>query len=162
RLGVEGVDLYLAHDWDPDVPVAELAGVFEELVAAGTIGAYGLSNVDGAQLAEALEAGAFAAVQDSHSLLAREAERDVLPLCAPGARTRCAPAAAHASRPRGVVRAVHLALRERDEVALAVSRVDLARARDLLLRVGEHLLPLGEPAREPPEREQHGEVIGRI
>ena len=82
RLGVEGVDLYLAHDWDPDVPVAELAGVFEELVAAGTIGAYGLSNVDGAQLAEALEAGAFAAVQDSHSLLDREAERDVLPLCA--------------------------------------------------------------------------------
>jgi aryl-alcohol dehydrogenase-like predicted oxidoreductase len=81
RLGVERVDLYLAHEWDPDVPVAELAGVFEELVAAGKIGAYGLSNVDGAQLAEALEAGEFAAVQNSYSLLDREAERDVLPLC---------------------------------------------------------------------------------
>jgi aryl-alcohol dehydrogenase-like predicted oxidoreductase len=82
RLGVDRVDLYLAHDWDPDVPVAELAGVFEELVAAGKIGAYGLSNVDGAQLQDALRAGALAAVQNSYSLLDRAAEREVLPLCA--------------------------------------------------------------------------------
>jgi aryl-alcohol dehydrogenase-like predicted oxidoreductase len=82
RLGVERVDLYLAHDWDPAVPVAEVAGVFEELVSAGKIDAYGLSNVDGPQLREALGAGSFAAVQDSYSLLDREAERDVLPLCA--------------------------------------------------------------------------------
>jgi aryl-alcohol dehydrogenase-like predicted oxidoreductase len=82
RLGVERVDLYLAHAWDDDVPADELAGVFEELVAAGKIGAYGLSNVDGARLREALEAGAFAAVQDSYSLLDREVEDEVLPLCA--------------------------------------------------------------------------------
>jgi methylglyoxal reductase len=82
RLGVERVDLYLAHAWDPDVPAAELAGVFEELLAAGKIGAYGLSNVDGAQLREALAAGSFAAVQDSYSLLDREVEDEVLPLCA--------------------------------------------------------------------------------
>jgi len=81
RLRVERVDLYLAHAWDPDVPVAELAGTFEELVAAGKIGAYGLSNVDGAQLREALGAGDFAAVQDSYSLLDREVEDEVLPLC---------------------------------------------------------------------------------
>ena len=82
RLGVERVDLYLAHAWDAGVPVAELAGVFEELVAAGKIGAYGLSNVDGAQLSEALDAGSFAAVQNSYSVLDREVEGDVLPLCA--------------------------------------------------------------------------------
>ncbi len=81
RLGVERVDLYLAHAPDPDVPYAELAGVFEELVAAGKVGAYGLSNVDGTQLRAALDAGSFAAVQDSYSLLDREAE-EVLPLCA--------------------------------------------------------------------------------
>ena len=81
RLGVERVDLYLAHEWDPDVPVAEIAGVFEELVDAGKIGAYGLSNVDGAQLREALGAGSFAAVQNSYSLLDRDAEDDVLALC---------------------------------------------------------------------------------
>src|SRR5438105_7042263 len=81
RLGVERVDLYLAHAWDDDVPAAELAGVFEELVAAGKIGAYGLSNVDGSQLRNALGAGNFAAVQDSYSLLDREVEDEVLPLC---------------------------------------------------------------------------------
>jgi aryl-alcohol dehydrogenase-like predicted oxidoreductase len=82
RLGVERVDLYLAHAWDDGVPVAEFAGVCEELVAAGKIGAYGLSNVDGAQLSEALAAGDFAAVQNSYSLLDREVEEEVLPLCA--------------------------------------------------------------------------------
>ena len=81
RLGVEHVDLYLSHDWDPDVPIAEVAGVFDELVAAGKIGAYGLSNVDGVQLREALDVGAFAAVQDSYSLLDREVEEEVLRLC---------------------------------------------------------------------------------
>jgi aryl-alcohol dehydrogenase-like predicted oxidoreductase len=82
RLGVERVDLYLAHDWDPDVPVADVVGVFEELVAAGKIGAYGLSNVEGAQLREALDVGNLAAVQNSYSLLDREVEDEVLPLCA--------------------------------------------------------------------------------
>jgi aryl-alcohol dehydrogenase-like predicted oxidoreductase len=82
RLGAERVDLYLSHAWDPDVPVAEVAGVFEELVAAGKIGAYGLSNVDAAQLRETLAAGDVAAVQDSYSLLDCEVEEEVLPLCA--------------------------------------------------------------------------------
>jgi aryl-alcohol dehydrogenase-like predicted oxidoreductase len=82
RLGVECVDLYLAHEWDPDVPVAEVAGVFDELVAAGKIVAYGLSQLNGSQLAEALGVGDFAAVQNSYSLLDREQERQILPLCA--------------------------------------------------------------------------------
>ena len=84
RLGVERVDMFLAHEWDPDVPVAETAGALDELVAAGKIGAYGLSNVDGAQLREALAAGSFGWVQNSYSLLDRTAEREVLPLCAGG------------------------------------------------------------------------------
>ena len=82
RLGLERIDLYLMHDWDPDVPVAETAGMLDELVAEGKIAAYGFSNVDGAQLREALAAGSFSAVQNSYSLLDREAEREVLPLCA--------------------------------------------------------------------------------
>jgi aryl-alcohol dehydrogenase-like predicted oxidoreductase len=81
RLGLERVDLYLCHDWDPDVPIAETAGVLDELVSAGTIGAYGLSNVDGPQLAEAVGTGDFRWVQNSYSMLDRAAEREVLPLC---------------------------------------------------------------------------------
>src|SRR6476659_2037751 len=50
RLGLERVDLFLCHEWDPDVPFAETAGALDELVAAGKIGAYGVSNVDASQL----------------------------------------------------------------------------------------------------------------
>ncbi len=81
RLGVGRVDLFLTHDWDPDVPIAETAGVLDELVAEGKIGAYGLSNVDGARLREAVAVGSFGWVQNSYSLLDRGVEEDVLPLC---------------------------------------------------------------------------------
>jgi aryl-alcohol dehydrogenase-like predicted oxidoreductase len=81
RLGRERVDLYLPHAWDRDVPWPETAGVLDELVAAGKIGAYGVSNVDGAELREALAAGNPQWVQDSYSLLDRDPEREVLPLC---------------------------------------------------------------------------------
>ena len=82
RLGVERIDLYLAHDIDPATPVAETIGVFEELRVEGTIGAYGGSNVDVAWLDEALRHGRPAWVQNSYSLLDRGDEAGVLPLCA--------------------------------------------------------------------------------
>ena len=82
RLGVERIDLYLAHEIDPETPVAETIGVFEELRAAGTIGAYGGSNVDVAWLEEALRHGRPSWVQNSCSLLDRRDEAGVLPLCA--------------------------------------------------------------------------------
>jgi aryl-alcohol dehydrogenase-like predicted oxidoreductase len=80
RLGVERVQLYLTHDWDPDVPIAETAGALDELQREGKIGVYGASNVTAEQLRE-LPAG-FGWVQNSYSLLDREAEAEILPLCA--------------------------------------------------------------------------------
>ncbi len=50
RLGVERIDLYLAHDPDPEIPIAETIGAFEELVAQGKIGAWGLSNFPASEL----------------------------------------------------------------------------------------------------------------
>jgi aryl-alcohol dehydrogenase-like predicted oxidoreductase len=82
RLGVDQVDLYLAHDYDPDVPLSETLGAFGAAQADGLIGAYGVSNFDARQLAAALAAGAPQAIQNSYSLLARQDERAVLPLCA--------------------------------------------------------------------------------
>ena len=82
RLGVDHVDLYLAHDYDPDVPVAESFGALSAARADGLISAYGVSNFDAPRLAAALEAGSPQAVQNSYSLLARGDERDLLPLCA--------------------------------------------------------------------------------
>ena len=55
RLGVDRIDLYLAHDYDPAVPLAESLGAFEAAQADGLIGAYGVSNFDARQLAAALQ-----------------------------------------------------------------------------------------------------------
>ena len=82
RLGVDSVDLYLAHEMDPATPVAETIGAFDELVAAGSIRAYGGSNVDAGWLEEALQHGRPAWVQNSYSLLQRGDESGVLPVTA--------------------------------------------------------------------------------
>lgn len=81
RLGVAAVDLYLAHDFDPEVPLAETIGALEAARAAGKLRAYGVGNFDAASLAAALDAGEPLAIQNSHSLLHRGDEREVLPLC---------------------------------------------------------------------------------
>jgi aryl-alcohol dehydrogenase-like predicted oxidoreductase len=88
RLGLERVDLYLIHAWDPDTPLEETLGAFDELVRAGKVGAVGASNVDAAQLAEALAVSEdrglvrFEWVQNSYNLLERGDEDELLPLCA--------------------------------------------------------------------------------
>ena len=82
RLGVDHVELYLAHEFDPDVPLAESFGALEQARADGTIGAYGISNFGAAQLTAALAAGAPQAIQNSYSLLTSQDEGDVLTLCA--------------------------------------------------------------------------------
>jgi aryl-alcohol dehydrogenase-like predicted oxidoreductase len=88
RLGAERVDMYLTHEPDLETPIEQTLRALDELVQAGKVGAIGASNVAGAQLREALETSSryglarFDWVQNEYSLLRRDAERDVLPLCA--------------------------------------------------------------------------------
>lgn len=82
RLGVDRVDLYLAHEFDRSVPLTDTISVFEELRDGGQAVSYGVSNFNAAQLQQALDAGSPSAVQNGYSLLAREDEADVIPLCA--------------------------------------------------------------------------------
>jgi aryl-alcohol dehydrogenase-like predicted oxidoreductase len=81
RLGVDSVDLYVAHEPDPATPLADSIDTFEALRAEGLIGAWGLSNYDRAGLEEAVGHGQPALVQNSFSLLDRADEADVLPFC---------------------------------------------------------------------------------
>jgi len=87
RLGVERVALYLAHDFDPDVPQEETLLAFDELVRSGTIGAAGASNFTGEQLAEALELSELEGltryewVQNAFSLLEQGDHETVFPVC---------------------------------------------------------------------------------
>ena len=81
RLSVDKIGLYLAHDFDPDVSLPETMGAFEDAVAAGLIGSYGVSNFDATGLDAALAAGHPLAIQNSYSLLDRADELELLSLC---------------------------------------------------------------------------------
>jgi aryl-alcohol dehydrogenase (NADP+) len=54
RLGLESIDLYYAHEDDPDVPIAEWVGTFDAMITEGAIRHYGLSNFTAARVAEVL------------------------------------------------------------------------------------------------------------
>jgi aryl-alcohol dehydrogenase-like predicted oxidoreductase len=73
RLGVDCVDLYLAHEPDDDVPLADTVAAFEQLKAEKLIAAWGLSNYE----ADAIRDVRPALVQNSFSLLDRDPARDV-------------------------------------------------------------------------------------
>jgi 1-deoxyxylulose-5-phosphate synthase len=87
RLGVERVHLYLTHEWDDQTPIEETLRALDEHVRDGKIGGIGASNVTGEQLAEAVELSELEGlaryewVQNEYSLLRRDAEEDVLPVC---------------------------------------------------------------------------------
>jgi aryl-alcohol dehydrogenase-like predicted oxidoreductase len=87
RLHTDYVDLYYLHKADPATPVAETLGALHELVQEGTVRAIGCSNFSAEQLVEAdrvateLGTARFEVVQNRYSLLEREDDGDVLPLC---------------------------------------------------------------------------------
>ena len=82
RLGIEHVDLYLTHEFDPDVAPALVVETLDRLCAQGLIRATGVSNYDARQLRATLAAGQVDAIQNSFSLLVRGDETELLPLCA--------------------------------------------------------------------------------
>lgn len=87
RLGTDYIDLYQLHVPDPEVPVAETLGALQDLVGQGKVRVVGCSNFTAVQLVEAervaSQAGTarFESVQNEYSMLVREPEKDVLPLC---------------------------------------------------------------------------------
>jgi aryl-alcohol dehydrogenase-like predicted oxidoreductase len=82
RLGVDRVDVFMTHEFDPDVAADEVVATLDRLRAEGLIRATGVSNYDAAQLEATLAAGHVDAVQNSYSLLVRADEAQVMPLCA--------------------------------------------------------------------------------
>jgi aryl-alcohol dehydrogenase-like predicted oxidoreductase len=87
RLGVESIDLYWLHRDDEQTAADEYLGALDTLVKAGKVRAVGASNFGAARFAAALAESArsgkvrFAAQQPEYSLLNREIEKDLMPLC---------------------------------------------------------------------------------
>src|ERR1700722_10714588 len=85
RLGLEAVDLYQVHAFDPWTPLEETLSTLDGFVRAGKIRYYGLSNFTGWQLtkavhlARALNAAGPVTLQPQYSLLVREIEWEIVP-----------------------------------------------------------------------------------
>jgi aryl-alcohol dehydrogenase (NADP+) len=85
RLGVEAVDLYQVHAYDPLTPLEETLRTLDGFSRAGKIRYYGLSNFTGWQLtkavhlARALNVAEPVTIQPQYSLLARETEWEIIP-----------------------------------------------------------------------------------
>jgi aryl-alcohol dehydrogenase-like predicted oxidoreductase len=87
RLRTDVIDFYWYHQPDGQTPISETLGALDELVRAGKVRAIGASNFSAEQIQEAEDAARadglthFSAIQNEYSLLVRDAEPDVLPLC---------------------------------------------------------------------------------
>jgi aryl-alcohol dehydrogenase-like predicted oxidoreductase len=89
RLGIDRIDLYYAHQDDPDTPLQETLGAFGALIEKGRIRYAAASNYSAARLSEALEIGArddhaasYAALQPHYNLMERdEYEGELASVC---------------------------------------------------------------------------------
>ena len=87
RLGVDHVDLYQLHAWDPLTPLEESLRFLDDAVSAGKVGYPGLSNFTGWQLQRAVDVAERDALavpvtlQPNYSLLARGVEAEIVPAC---------------------------------------------------------------------------------
>ncbi len=87
RLGVDDVDLYQMHGWDPHTPLDETLETLDEFVRAGMVGQVGWSNVTGWQMqriVDRCEMHGWArpvTVQPQYNLLDRGIELEVMPMC---------------------------------------------------------------------------------
>jgi aryl-alcohol dehydrogenase-like predicted oxidoreductase len=87
RLGVDVIDLYQLHGWDPDTPIEESLQTLTDLVSQGKIRYVGVSNFTGFQLAKTVtlthwkEFAPIASLQPQYNLLERHIEWELMPLC---------------------------------------------------------------------------------
>jgi len=79
RLRVDTIDLFYQHRVDPNVPIEDVAGAVKELIAAGKVKHFGLSEAGAATIRRAHAVQPVAAVQSEYSLWHRALEREVLP-----------------------------------------------------------------------------------
>lgn len=81
RLKINTIDLYYAHRIDPNVPVEEMVGAMAELVKEGKVRYLGLSEASATSIRRAHAVHPISALQSEYSLLTRDVEAEILPLC---------------------------------------------------------------------------------
>jgi aryl-alcohol dehydrogenase-like predicted oxidoreductase len=79
RLGVDHIDLLYQHRVDPDVPIEDTAGAVRELIEAGKVGHFGLSEASPGTIRRAHAVQPVTALQSEYSLWWRSPEAEILP-----------------------------------------------------------------------------------
>jgi aryl-alcohol dehydrogenase-like predicted oxidoreductase len=79
RLRVDAIDLYYQHRVDPSVPIEDVAGAVKDLIAAGKVKHFGLSEAGAKTIRRAHAVQPVAALQSEYSLWFRQPEESVLP-----------------------------------------------------------------------------------
>src|SRR4026207_1432409 len=79
RLKLEAIDLLYQHRVDPNVPIEDVAGAVKELIQAGKVKHFGLSEAGAPTIRRAHAVQPVTAVQSEYSLWTRQHERDILP-----------------------------------------------------------------------------------
>lgn len=81
RLGLDCIDLYYQHRVDPKVPLEDVAGTIQELINEGKIKHWGMSEATPEQLRYANSICPVTAIQSRYSIMARDYERTIFPVC---------------------------------------------------------------------------------
>jgi aryl-alcohol dehydrogenase-like predicted oxidoreductase len=81
RLGVDVIDLYYQHRVDPQVPIEDVAGIVKELIEAGKVRHFGMSEAAAGTIRRAHAIQPVTAVQSEYSLWWRRPEEEVLATC---------------------------------------------------------------------------------
>src|ERR1700742_2037690 len=80
RLKIETIDLLYQHRVDPNVPIEDVAGTVKELIRAGKVKHFGLSEAGAQTIRRAHAVQRVTALQSEYSLWTREPETEILPL----------------------------------------------------------------------------------
>ncbi len=80
RLRTDRIDLFYQHRVDPNVPVEEVAGTVKDLIAAGKVKHFGMSEAGTDSIRRAHAVQPVAALQSEYSMFWREPELEILPL----------------------------------------------------------------------------------
>jgi aryl-alcohol dehydrogenase-like predicted oxidoreductase len=81
RLKIEVIDLFYQHRVDPDVAIEDVAGAVKDLIQAGKVKHFGLSEAGANTIRRAHEIQPVAAVQSEYSIWTRDSEPEVFPTC---------------------------------------------------------------------------------
>jgi aryl-alcohol dehydrogenase-like predicted oxidoreductase len=82
RLGLDVIDLYYQHRVNPDVPIEEIAGAVKDLITAGKVKHFGMSEAAADTIRRAHAVQPVTAIQSEYNLWWRRPEQDVLATCA--------------------------------------------------------------------------------